>query len=1541
MASINNNLTVSGAVLTGTPFDDYFADANGNTVITIMAGGLGNDFYVIDGSVLANADIALEYNGRAEGVDTVAIYTAGLFGYTLADNVENLLIGASATAGTYNGNAGDNTLDASAHGGNLTLNGGAGIDSLIGGGGNDALDGGTGADIMTGGSGNDTYWIDSGADKIIELAGGGTDGVRATFSYTLSAELENLYLQAGYAQASRGTGNASNNSITGNEFDNVLVGGGGNDTINATSGANGSAAGGNDTLDGGDGNDTLTAGAGNDRLIGGSGNDSLNSGAGNNLLDGGADNDTLTAGSGNDTLLGGAGNDTLDAGAGTDSLDGGAGNDYLKDTSNTGKNVLKGGDGNDLLVTYGTPGTAMDGGAGNDILVLLGANGSDAGFTASNVLQGGLGNDTFYLQAAPSATKVVVLDSGGNDTIRLQGLTNGGRLVMGPDWYQGAPDNQQGTNVGLVSPGAELTHYTLPAGIENLFADLAGSAKYLVGNDLDNVIRGTNFGDVLIGGKGNDTLDGGTGADNLIGGAGNDRYLVDNVDDTAFEDPVATGGVDTVWAWVNYRLEAGVENLTFFGSSAISGGGNDLTNIIIGNDGANTLDGGKGNDTIRGGIGNDTLYGGAGADIVDGGTGSDRLYGGDGNDVYWIDSINDTVRDIDDIATGTSGSDLVHSTASAYALADGSYVENLTLEQQAGIISGQGNDLANVITGNTLDNYLSDGSFDHVGASYVWSDDGRKDTLVGGAGNDTYFTAIGTGSVDAIVDSAGSSDTVVLWVANAANAGLKLNATSKLAQLTLGVQNSGTVPGLNLTGIENLDLGSRDQTHAATGSFVGFNITGSTLANAIWGSNLDDTIDGGAGNDTLNGDLGTNTLKGGAGNDILDGSTPGSTNTLAGGLNDDRYILGDNTANAISAAGENGGIDTIAAADQSIDLTTATFGGTPAAGAGTGVIEKVSVDVQVTVSNFTVTGNTLNNELQLNSHAGTAAVVTLAGGKGNDVYVIGNSTQATTTAFPLNRVTVSENGAEGTDKVVSYINNYALQANVENLDLGTLANGASVLVGAGNDLANAIRGNDGDNTIDGFGNTAGNDTLIGGKGHDTYVVHSATDIVTELLNEGTDAVVFGPTSGGTMTLAANVENGYLWDYVDGTQTFTGTGLTGNALDNSLYGNQLANTLDGGAGNDALYGSISNINGTQGEDGQVDTLKGGTGDDAYYVYNGDIVTELALGGTDIVYLRGNNASYVLANEVENLAVQNVAVTTVSGNALGNAIDSSGGAAAQTIDGKAGNDTITGSSGADTIYGGTGADLMTGGAGNDTYYVGNAGDIVGDSGGTDAIVIDSNATNSRDVESATLASFSLASNGWGVENLSFVSTLTAAQVWLEGNELANTIQFDDASAKAFIQGGGGNDTLTVINSAGADTLDGGAGNDILSAGAGSDVLIGGMGNDTLTGGGDADMFVFDSPATVAGVDTIADFTQGSDKIHLAAGVFTSLVEPLAAGNFRSGAGVTTAGDADDYVIYDSSTGNLYYDADGNAGAFAAVQFATVSSTPPLTVDDFAVV
>jgi Ca2+-binding RTX toxin-like protein len=97
----------------------------------------------------------------------------------------------------------------------------------------------------------------------------------------------------------------------------------------------------------------------------------------------------------------------------------------------------------------------------------------------------------------------------------------------------------------------------------------------------------------------------------------------------------------------------------------------------------------------------------------------------------------------------------------------------------------------------------------------------------------------------------------------------------------------------------------------------------------------------------------------------------------------------------------------------------------------------------------------------------------------------------------------------------------------------------------------------------------------------------------------------------------------------------------------------------------------------------------------------------------------------------------------------------------------------------------------------------------------------------------------------------------------------------------------------------------------------------------------------PNTTTNVDTISDFTAGTDKLVMDDAIFSSLSTEIAsAGMFHSGAGVTTAADANNYLIYNTSTGALYYDADGASAGSAPVQFAMLTGNPVISAADFVV-
>jgi Ca2+-binding RTX toxin-like protein len=167
---------------------------------------------------------------------------------------------------------------------------------------------------------------------------------------------------------------------------------------------------------------------------------------------------------------------------------------------------------------------------------------------------------------------------------------------------------------------------------------------------------------------------------------------------------------------------------------------------------------------------------------------------------------------------------------------------------------------------------------------------------------------------------------------------------------------------------------------------------------------------------------------------------------------------------------------------------------------------------------------------------------------------------------------------------------------------------------------------------------------------------------------------------------------------------------------------------------------------------------------------------------------------------------------------------------------------------------------------------------------------------------------------------------------------------------MSGDAGNDYLRAGNG-GDNVLSGGDGDDTLIGGSGNDVLAGGFGNDQLTGGAGADAFVFNSAATGVGVDAITDFNTLEDKIRVSASGFGLSVPQdqatqqllltnqlvLPAEQFRLGSSAVTSSE---HFIYNSTSGALFFDADG-VGAAAQVQISQLSAGLALTNQNFIVI
>ena len=128
--------------------------------------------------------------------------------------------------------------------------------------------------------------------------------------------------------------------------------------------------------------------------------------------------------------------------------------------------------------------------------------------------------------------------------------------------------------------------------------------------------------------------------------------------------------------------------------------------------------------------------------------------------------------------------------------------------------------------------------------------------------------------------------------------------------------------------------------------------------------------------------------------------------------------------------------------------------------------------------------------------------------------------------------------------------------------------------------------------------------------------------------------------------------------------------------------------------------------------------------------------------------------------------------------------------------------------------------------------------------------------------------------------------------------------------------GMDAINLTGNNSAQDIVGNAGVNVLQGLGGDDYLQGRAGNDTLTGGAGNDKFLFNTALNAAtNVDTITDMTAGVDIIRLDDAFFAGIgaVGVLDADAFHIGA---AAADAEDRIVYNSATGQLFFDSNGNA-------------------------
>ena len=1218
-------------------------------------------------------------------------------------------------------------------------------------------------------------------------------------------------------------------------------------------------------------------------LTGTSGNDFIDGTASSDTIDGLGGNDEMHGEGGADTVIGGAGNDSVGGGAGNDWLEGGLGNDTLGGSGDRDHFVFR---------EFGAANadSILDMSSNWDDIQLdvaaftqLGATGrfvaGDARFFAGAGATSGHDADDRIIFNTTTHQLFYDADGSGSGASQLIAtLTNGANITATDIFAFGTPSS--GTTINGTE-GDDTLNGT----------DANETINGLGGNDSITGLGGT---DLLIGGDGNDTLQGGDSqplgnqADTLDGGNGNDEYHVFPTD-VVLADP---GGIDTIFAVdQSWTLASGFENLvmaeTPSGNGQGDGTGNDLANVI---DASGIEIGG----TYRGLGGNDEIFVGQKQSVAFGGDGNDTIHG----DNFGTASIS-----------GGAGNDVL----------DGGTLGSGSVTYVFDVTPGAANADTVLNFDTTVDAVELDGSaFTAIGPTGRFEiGDARFFAAAGAsAGHDSddrivYDTASGNLWYDADGSGAGAAQLIAAFQGAPALAAEDIAVVNGQAGLTI----NGTASGEPIEGSNGDD-----------------SINGLGGNDTLLGHGGNDTLDGGDGNDQVDGGGGDDLEIGGAGNDILGSSDwahaifnpsdPGA-DTLDGGLGDDSFF-----ADLSDTLIDEGGIDTVMV--EGISWTLA---------AGFENLTFYNHDNDNGFHGLSGTGNDLDNTIDAlqgadgivarglggnDSLIGTNYSDTLDGGTGNDT-LIGQGGDPDTFVFSATP------GAANADLVTGFasgIDKVELDGNFHP-NIGPSGNFAA----------------DDERFFAGTGATSGHDAT-------DRVVYDTTsgNLWYDADGSGSSAAQLVATLQGAPALAATdieVINGTAaGGATEGDDTLVGTpvddtidGLGGNDSISGLAGND---SLRGGDGDDTLVGGDGNdtldANGPVAEFNSDfnNVLDGGLGDDTYIVATTASAGDTILadpGGHDLVIVE-HSSHWTLGAGLDDLTFNEDSTPLGIGNELDNVIF--GGFAGGELHGMGGNDELhargagggtdlfgedgndalfadeegdrlDGGAGNDTLTGGSGADSMDGGDGDDTYYVTGIGDVLTDSSGTDTIFTDALFT----------------SLGAAFENLTM---LGSADLDADGNASANVLT-GNAGSNEF-HGNQGDDT--ILGNAGADSVGGGSG---------SDWLEGGSGNDTLGGSGDRDHFVFDSYGE-PNADLVLDMSHNWDDIRLDANAFADLgaTGRFTSGDARffSGAGATAAHDATDRVVYDTSTGNLYYDHDGSGGD-AAQLVATLQGAPAITSTD----
>ncbi len=490
-------------VLTG---DDGDNSIHGGDGVDILEGGAGADYLSggFDGDTVSYAGsnarviVRLSFNevsgGHAEG-DRISGFhniVGSEYGDALTGDYKDNVIKGGDGADTLHGGVGY---------GADTLIGGDGDDRLDGDDGDDWLEGGAGADTLIGGRGENTLsYAGSNAGVSVNIGTSEAAGGHAT-----GDSIQEFRHIIGSAHDDTLTGDDANNVIAGGGGADTLDGGNGNDTLSYSDanagvtanlgtgeGTAGDAVGdkirGFEYITGSAHADTLTGDDGDNQIEGNDGADILNGGGGDDWLDGGAGDDTLRGGAGNDRLYGSDGADTLDGGDGEDSIS------YFSSSEGVTVNLRTGEGAGGHAEGDSIRGVEHISGSWSHADTLIGDDQDNIieGFGGADILDGGGGQDTVSYER--SSFEV---------TVNLQ--------------------------TGEVS-GLHVDKDTI-RNFENIIGGRYGDT--LTGDDGNNVIMGKGGRDWIKGGAGDDELYGGYGYDTFWFAPGHGNDIIFDFNDDA------------------------------------------------------------------------------------------------------------------------------------------------------------------------------------------------------------------------------------------------------------------------------------------------------------------------------------------------------------------------------------------------------------------------------------------------------------------------------------------------------------------------------------------------------------------------------------------------------------------------------------------------------------------------------------------------------------------------------------------------------------------------------------------------------------------------------------------------------------------------------------------------------------------------------------------------------------------------------------------------------------------------------------------------